>query len=259
MQNPFVFFVKSFVCVALLLFTSNLIAQKTKYKIDATLDSEERLIFVKQKIIFTNPDTEKLNVLFLQDWINAYKNTQTPLAKRFAEDFSRSFYSSAKSKLGFTVLDTVHSPSNPLVWKRLEDQPDIIKITLPEYLAPGATTTLTLNYTIKIPDSKFTRMGINDSGKVYLNHWNIVVAPFRKGKWQLQSNLNLEDYSGPASDYELSWHYPNKYHLTSNLIETKNNEVDSLKHTHFSDVDRIQADFVFDTSNRLLTIRLDNG
>ena len=64
MQNPFVFFVKSFVCVALLLFTSNLIAQKTKYKIDATLDSEERLIFVKQKIIFTNPDTEKLNVLF---------------------------------------------------------------------------------------------------------------------------------------------------------------------------------------------------
>ena len=178
MQNPFVFFVKSFVCVALLLFTSNLIAQKTKYKIDATLDSEERLIFVKQKIIFTNPDTEKLNVLFLQDWINAYKNTQTPLAKRFAEDFSRSFYSSAKSKLGFTVLDTVHSPSNPLVWKRLEDQPDIIKITLPEYLAPAATTTLTLNYTIKIPDSKFTRMGINDSGKVYLNHWNIVVAPF---------------------------------------------------------------------------------
>ena len=259
MQNPFVFFVKSFVCVALLLFTSNLIAQKTKYKIDATLDSEERLIFVKQKIIFTNPDTEKLNVLFLQDWINAYKNTQTPLAKRFAEDFSRSFYSSAKSKLGFTVLDTVHSPSNPLVWKRLEDQPDIIKITLPEYLAPGATTTLTLNYTIKIPDSKFTRMGINDSGKVYLNHWNIVVAPFRKGKWQLQSNLNLEDYSGPASDYELSWHYPNKYHLTSNLIETKNNEVDSLKHTHFSDVDRIQADFVFDTSNRFLTIPLDNG
>ena len=259
MLNSFVLSAKTNAWIVLMLFSSGLIAQKTKYKIEATLIPETELIDVKQEILFTNPDSKKLHVLYLQDWINAYKNTQTPLAKRYAEDFNRSFYSSAKSKRGFTSIDTLHNQTYPLVYQRLRDQPDILKVFLPEYLAPGATTTLTLNYTIKIPDSKFTGMGINDSGRINLKHWNIVVAPFRNDLWQLQSNLNLDDYSGLPSDYELTWHYPKRYYLTSNLIENKNEENDVLKTTSFNDTNRIQADFVFDTSNRFISVFLENG
>jgi hypothetical protein len=149
---------------------------------------------------------------------------------------------SLKSKRGFTTLDTLHNQTLSLNWERLVDQPDIIKVLLPQYLSPGETTTLTINYTIKIPDSKFTGMGINDAGRVYLNHWNIVVAPFVNGFWQLQSNLNLGDYSGQASDYEITWYYPKKYYLISNLIETKNEKSDKLKIAYFNDSNRIQAD-----------------
>lgn len=259
MGNSSAFCFNKHIWIALLLFSSCLIAQKTKYKINALLNTETKLIEVEQEILFTNPDTEKLNVIYLQDWVNAYKDTQTPLAIRFAEDFNRSFYTSLKSKRGFTTLDTLHNQTLSLNWERLVDQPDIIKVLLPQYLSPGETTTLTINYTIKIPDSKFTGMGINDAGRVYLNHWNIVVAPFVNGFWQLQSNLNLGDYSGQASDYEITWYYPKKYYLISNLIETKNEKSDELKIAYFNDSNRIQADFIFETSNKFLTISLENG
>lgn len=259
MRNTFVLCAHKTSMLTLMLVTLSLVAQKTKYTIEATLNPELKLVQVEQEIRFTNPASEPSNLVYLQDWVNAYKDTQTPLAKRYAEDFNRSFYSSAKSKRGFTTIDTLHNSKYPLVWQRLKDQPDIIKVFLPEFLAPGATTTLTLNYTIRIPDSKFTGMGINDAGRVYLNHWNIVVAPFRNGLWQLQSNLNLEDYSGPASDYELRWRYPKDYFLTSNLIETGSDIGEGIKSTSFKDTDRIQADFIFDTSNKFITVTLKNG
>ncbi len=95
----------------------------------------------------------------------------------------------------------------------IEKQPDIIKVVLPKFLEPGETTTLFLSYVIKIPDSKFTGMGINDNGRVYLNHWNISVAPFIKGSWLLTSNLDLNDFSGNPANYVITWHYPKNYFL----------------------------------------------
>ena len=86
-----------------------------------------------------------------------------------------------------------------------------------------------------------------------------MVAPFRNDVWQLQSNLNLDDYSGLPSDYELIWHYPKKYYLTSNLVEKQTQENDTVKTTTFQDIDRIQADFIFDTSNRFISVFLENG
>ena len=84
--------------LTLMLVTLSLVAQNTKYTIEATLNPELKLVKVEQEIRFTNPASEPSNLVYLQDWVNAYKDTQTPLAKRYAEDFNRSFYSSAKSK-----------------------------------------------------------------------------------------------------------------------------------------------------------------
>ena len=238
---------------------TNIGAQEIGYSIDATLNIKEKSVQVSQQINFKNPGKEKTNILYLQDWINAYKDTKTPLAKRFAEDFNRKFYLSSKSKLGFTQIDTIRGIDYLLEWNRIERQPDIIKVHLPKFLKPGETTTLLLSYVIKIPDSKFTGMGISDNGRVYLNHWNISIAPFIKDSWLLSSNLNLNDYSGNPANYEITWHYPKNYFLNSNLLETETT-IDSInKHSYFNDSKRIQADFIFDTTNHFKTIKLENG
>ena len=238
---------------------TNIRAQEIDYSIDATLNIKEKSIEISQQINFTNPGKERTNILYLQDWVNAYRDTETPLAKRFSEDFNRKFYLSSKSKLGFTQIDTIKGIDYSLEWNRIEKQPDIIKVVLPKFIEPGETTTLFLSYVIKIPDSKFTGMGINDNGRVYLNHWNISVAPFIKGSWLLTSNLDLNDFSGNPANYEITWHYPKNYFLNSNLLETETTVDGVNKHSIFNDNRRIQADFVFDTTNYFTTIKLENG
>ena len=63
--------------------TTNIMAQEIAYSIDATLNIENKSIEISQEIYFTNPGKERINILYLLDWINAYSDTKTPLAKRF--------------------------------------------------------------------------------------------------------------------------------------------------------------------------------
>ena len=141
---------------ALGLLATNIMAQEISYSIDATLNIEDKSVEISQQINYINLGKERTNILYLQDWINAYRDTKTPLAKRFSEDFNRKFYLSSKSKLGLTQIDTIKGIDNSLEWNRIEKQPDIIKVVLSKFLEPGETTTLLLSYLIKIPDSKFT-------------------------------------------------------------------------------------------------------
>ena len=205
-----------------LMISSSLMSQVYKYDIDATLDPNKKLININQKISFSNPFDRKINEIYLLDWINAYKSTKTPLAIRFAEDYNRSFYLSLKSKLGSTFIDSIFVKKMKIKWERLEKQPDIIKVFLPKNLEPNDTISFNLSYSLNIPDSKFTGMGISDSGLIYLKHWNIALAPIYKNNWLLHSNLNLEDYSGMPSDFNIIWNYPKNLYLTSNLINFSN-------------------------------------
>lgn len=259
MHHNFVVLIQKVGVLLLALCSAALWSQNTKYSIDATLDIEHQSISVNQEMTFVNPSHKATQELYLQDWVNAYKDTQTPLAKRFAEEFKRSFYAAAKNKLGFTEIDHLTGKSHTLVWERLPEQPDILRVFLDTALASGESITLTLSYTIKIPDSRFTGMGINDNGKVYLNHWIITLAPFVNGEWLLHSNLDLDDYSGLPANYDLTWHYPKGYYVASNLVELTTEQKDSISTTHFKDQNRIQADFVFDTTNRFISIPLSNG
>ena len=60
-----------------LLKKTNIRAQEIDYSIDATLNIKEKSIEISQQINFTNPGKERTNILYLQDWVNAYRDTET--------------------------------------------------------------------------------------------------------------------------------------------------------------------------------------
>ncbi len=74
------------------------------YKIEANLNLKEETIVISQKIKYKNIRTNKSNELYLYDWSNSYKNTETPLSNRLAEEYNRSFYLSSKNKRGYTKI-----------------------------------------------------------------------------------------------------------------------------------------------------------
>ena len=230
---------------------------QTKYIFDVALNIEEELLTVSQTIEYTNTSDESLDTLYLYDWANSYQGEPAPLAKHLANEFNRSFYISANSKLGYTQMDTLYTEGISS-WSRLEDQLDIIKINLVNRLDSGEQIKINLNYVVKIPDDKFTGVGINSDKGVLLRDLFITVAPDYNDEWLLNSNLGFRDYSSLPSDYSFQWSYPAAYDLLSNLneINTDISSDDTLKSSRFKDEGISSAEFIFDLKNSFRTIKI---
>ena len=195
----------------------NIARSQSKYVLDVTLNAEEETLTVSQTIEFINTGNKELNTLYLYDWANSYQGAPAPLANHLANEFNRSFYISSNNKLGYTQIDDLKSISISN-WSRLADQLDIIKIDLIKKLGVGESVEIQLEYLIKIPDDKFTGIGINSSKGIILRDLFISMAPRYNGEWLLNSNLGFRDYSNLPSSYEFKWDYPATYTLLKSII-----------------------------------------
>lgn len=243
-----------------LLFASEFVWSQTNYSLDVSLKVAEETLQVSQTIEYVNAENKALNKLYLYDWANSYQGAPAPLANHLANEFNRSFYISSNSKLGYSQMEILGA-SNISSWSRLADQLDIIKINLDKELEPGDTLKIDLKYLVKIPDDKFTGVGINSSKGILLRDLFISVAPRYDGEWQLNSNLGFRDYSGTPSNYEFNWEYPATYTLLSNLSE-KSSQSDSLANTktsRFIDKNISSPEFVFDLKDSFKTIKISEN
>jgi len=188
------------------------------YQLNAVLIDSLNQIQIDQVITFENLTEQKIDTLFLNDWINAYSAYNTPLSKRFAEEFDRSFYLSNKKNFGYTTLQHITTSSDTLKGFRIENQQDLIAIPLLESALPGEKKSIKLRYLIKIPNARFTGYGVNPVKKtIDLRHWIITLSPYSKTGWKKYSNLNLDDASLEFSDYQIQLSVPASYTLVSNL------------------------------------------
>ena len=175
------------------------------YNVNASLNIDEKTIEVSQIMKFKNTSNTKLDEIFLEDWSNSYINNETKLAKRISDEYSRSFTFAKKRQRGFTVINELKS-DNFLSWSRYQGQSDLIRVELEEPIKINESISIELNYTIKLPDSKFTGFGYDDKN-FYLKNWIIVFSNIYQDKWLKQSNLNLDDQSLKESTYNLNFSY----------------------------------------------------
>jgi len=206
----------------LLLFTTALIfhnagaQQNTVVK--AKLDPDSKTIIVEQQIDFTNTSEIALDSLFINDWNNAYSEKNTPLGKRFSDEFVRSFHLAKQQDRGSTIVTSIKTQNGTsLGYSRPRKNPDILKIQLPTVLQPGQSVTMQLNYVLKIPNDKFTRYGFNNEGSFILKNWFLSLARLEKTGFMAYSNENLDDISNSPSTYTVMFQLDKKLHLFSDL------------------------------------------
>ena len=74
-----------------LLASIKLVAQ---HHVSATVkvDADKKLLSVYQELTFLNQTNDTLTSIILNDWNNAYSARETPLGKRFSDEFVRSFH-----------------------------------------------------------------------------------------------------------------------------------------------------------------------
>jgi hypothetical protein len=237
------------------LFAASLCAQHN-ITIDATLQTETNSLLIVQQVEFTNTSNDVLNEIYFNDWANSFSSKTTELGKRFSENYEASFHFEKDRNRGKTALFSIaNEVKNSLQWTR-DDAIDILKIQLDTPLQPGESYKLIFNYTVKLPSDKFTRYGVSKYNDYRLRYWYLSPAVY-DGEWLAYSNKNLDDLYTLPSNFNISLHTPEKYHVTSDFNTVIESRYEGVKTTVLEGKNRISADLYLEQILSFETIRTD--
>ncbi|RZP00329.1 MAG: hypothetical protein EVA40_02090 [Flavobacteriales bacterium] len=243
--------ISNFFILIMLIFPINTFCQNiNSYNIDAILNYEDKTLTVSQIMKFKNTSNISLNKIVLEDWANSYVDNRTSLAKRISDEYSRSFTFATKKQRGSTQIKSITS-NNIESWRKSEKTSDIINIYLKKELKKGESIEIEINYQVKLPDSKFTGYGF-DNSNYYLKNWIIVFSNISESEWYSQSNLNLNDQSLKKSRYEMKVSFDKNYYLFSNLKINKTEVLTDTKNVYLSgsDINDVKIDLLIDENYR---------
>ncbi|MBZ9786529.1 metalloprotease [Psychroflexus sp. CAK57W] len=191
---------------------------QNKITADILTSEDLKIHSVAETITFKNTSDKVLNSIYLYDWLNAFSDKESPLAKRYAQEYVRRFHFASGFERGGTTIHSLFVSSSDSNWNYVEGQPDLIEIKLEKTLPPGESIDINLNYTLIVPDSKFTGFGWNQR-ELNLKQWLITPA-ILNGDWIVYSHKDLNDYPLQRLDYELNFEFPNMYSVNSNFEQS---------------------------------------
>jgi len=218
------------------------VSSQNEIQIQGFLNIESNTILIKQKITYYNNSNSSLSQLYFNDWGSSFSNPDSPLSKRFVEEYDGSLLNPRKKNRGFTTIHSVENEKQKaLSYSYIENQCDLFKIELTTDLLPFTSTTIFIEYTLQIQSDRFTKYGVTKKGDYFLNYWYITPAVFEDSEWKLFSNKNLDDYYTPKYKLKLTLEIPHNYSASSEL---NLNNVVNKSNTHV---------FTFEGSDRVDT------
>lgn len=232
-----------FIALLLTLFNGSIFYAQHQNELVVTLNPDTKTLEIEQEIVYFNASKDTLNDYILNDWNNAYSSKNSPLAKRFSDEFYRGFHLAKDIDRGITTIHEIVDQNNrKLEFTRLENQIDLIDVHLLNPIYPNRKFKIKIKYTVKIPNNRFTRFGFDEnSDSFYLKNWFLTPARIENNTFVKNSNENLDDIANGLSDYNISLTIPSNYKIFSDLDSDKTKQ-NNLENT-FSLVGQNRADF----------------
>ena len=228
-----------------------------KNSITATVYYDTQTIAVQQQIVYYNQSSQSLTQIVLNDWNNAYSAKTTPLAKRFTDEFIKAFHLAKDNERGFTTIQSLTSDGSALNWNRPDKHPDLVSIALKTPILPGRSVTLNINYSVKIPSSRFTGFGYEaKTGAFNLRDWYLTPARFENGSFIQYSNENLDDIANDVADYQLTLSVPQGAFVTSDLYQGDRTETGNTAQYFFTGFNLTGFNLVIEAANTYEVFRL---
>ena len=211
------------------------------------VNTSRNTLSIQQEIVYFNQSKDTLTSIVLNDWINAYSSKTSPLAKRFSDEFNRSFHLAKDEERGGTSNLTIFNPvKTSLSWERTKKSPDLITVKLSNKLAPGQKTTLHLTYIVKVPNSKFTNYGHYENGGMNLKNWFLTPARYENQAFVKNSNCNLDDIANAFSDFEIDLIIPKNMELTTDLKSSQTKQTEHFSFYELKGINRIDFSLFFE-------------
>lgn len=214
------------------------------------VNEETKTLAVIQELTYFNQSNDTLTYVVLNDWLNAYSNRKTPMAKRFSDEFERAFYLAKEKELGKTNNIAIFDENNkPLTWERNSKHPDNIHILLQKNVFPNEKSLIKLRYTLKIPNADFTKFGYEKEGRMNLKNFFLTPTRFENHQFIKYENLNLDDASNAISDYDIQIKIPNYLYLSSDLNEISIENLNDSKYYTLKGKNRLTVNLFIANKN----------
>lgn len=190
-------------------------SQTQSTKIISDLNSDKNIITISQKITFRNYSKDTLKNIYLHNWINSFKDKNTPLSKRLLEDYDKSLYFAKDKDRGYTTIKSISNNYNNKNLYFKEFNTDLIKITLNKKLHPNDSIIIQANYTVKLPNNKFTKYGFSKN-EYNLKYWYLTPVVYNN-EWKTMNNLNMDDLYSYPTNYTVEFTIPKDFFLNTDL------------------------------------------
>jgi hypothetical protein len=183
--------------------------QQLHYTIDVELNDKTHSLDGFLKLRYHNQSPDTLHFIWFHLWPNAYKNDRTAFSEQMLENGRTDFYFSDKEQRGYINRLDFRINNSTL---KTEDHPlyiDIIKVHLPQPLAPGAATEITTPFHVKLPYS-FSRGGHSDQSYM-ITQWYPKPAVYDKNGWHPMPYLDQGEFYGEFGNYDVRITIPDNY------------------------------------------------
>ena len=191
--------------------------------IESKLLENGKKIAVFEEITIKNTSNTALTEIVLNDWNHAFSSKSSALAKKFSDEFNRSYHlSSNKERGGTNIIEITDANKKSLLYFRKPNQIDIVIIPLEKPLLTGEYTTIKINYEITLPNSKFTKFGYTES-KLYLRNCFLTLSSFHS---EHQSEENSDDLTTEITSYNIKFQHDN-FFINSDLEVEKTSDTTS--------------------------------
>ncbi len=197
--------------------------QEVHYTINVALDDVNHMLQADERIRYINNSPDTLNEIWFHLWPNGYKNNETAFAKQELLNGSTKFQFANENERGF--IDNLNFQVDGASVSFVEDKNniDIGKIILQKPLAPGAEITISTPFRVKIPSSKFSRLG--HSGQQYqLCQWYPKPAVYDAKGWHAFPYLNQGEFYSEFGTFKVSITTPENYVIAASGDMEANSE-----------------------------------
>ena len=86
---------------------SDTATSQNEITINASLDHNKGEIKIVQFLKYENKTDKILEQIYLNDWVSSYSLSNTPLAKRFLNEFNTNLYITKEKNRGFTSINSI--------------------------------------------------------------------------------------------------------------------------------------------------------
>lgn len=215
---------------------------------NVTLNDAEHSLDGYAKIEYVNNSPDTLRFIWFHLWPNAYRTDKTAFSDQLLENGRTDFYFSNKEDRGY--INRLDFRVNTVLAKT-EDHPqhiDIIKLILPQPLAPGASVEITTPFHVQLPKN-FSRGG--HVGQSYqITQWFPKPTVYDKKGWHPMPYLDQGEFYSEFGNYEVQITVPKSYVLLSTGDLQNEEEKNWLKERAASFVAKAQTKKIPNSKNQ---------